>query len=275
MRLGIGSYTYSWAMGIPGYDNGRPRITCVDIINRAAERRCDLVQLCDNAFLERMPSEERSMLGQQCRSLNLGIQVGTRGVDPANVSAFLGIAMETRSDLVRSMLPKEGYGTDLNDAIAMLKEVMPAFEKADILLSLENHDRHTCRELRTVLDRVGSRHLGICLDTANSYGVTEDVSRVIDTLLPVANCVHIKDFSIRRISTQMGFHLGGAPAGMGMVDIKKIMDGYAGMGEKGAVILELWTPYINDLEETIALENRWAELSLEYMRPFFKSAAVE
>lgn len=273
MKLGIGSFTYSWAMGIPNYDHARPRITCADIIDRAAAKGCDVVQLCDNAFLEKKTKAEREALAAKADSLAVALQVGTRGVDPENLRLYLAICADMKAGLVRSMFPKEGYGSDLNDGVAMLKEIMPEYEKAGVLLSLENHDRHTCRELVEALDRVASPNLGICLDTANSYGTTEDITRVIEVLLPVSNCVHIKDFVIARISTLMGFSIGGLPAGRGMLDIKRILDNYRGPGDDASVILELWTPYINDLDETIDLEYRWTEQSLEYLRPFFDKPA--
>lgn len=269
MKLGIGSYTYSWGMGVPGYDAGRPRITIDDILDRAAGKRCPVVQICDNAFPEKLSADERRRLAGRAKASGLTMQAGTRGIAPDHLRRFLTVAGEMDARLVRSMLPKTGPGSELPDAVAMLREVMPEYEKAGVLLSLENHDRHTCAELREVLDRVGSDNLGICLDTVNSFGASEDSRRVAEALLPVANCLHIKDYVIERIDTQMGFTVLGAPAGSGALEIGDLLDAFSGRPGDHAVILELWTPYVNTVDETVELEYRWAEKSLEYLRPFF------
>ncbi len=269
MLLGIGTYTYSWGFGIPGYENGRASVTLEELLQRAHDKSCRVVQICDNAFLEKLSAAERQALVRQAEELDLVLEVGTRGIDPANLRVFLGLAKDMKAGLVRSMLPKEGYGTEIADAVAMLRDIMPEYEKAGVLLSLENHDRHKCHEQLEVLSRVGSANLGICLDTANSYGTGEDSDRVIEMLLPAANCLHIKEYSIARIGTQMGFLVAELPAGMGMLNIPKLLKRYASKGEKATVILELWTPYLNTLDETVELEYRWAEKSLEYLRPFF------
>ena len=269
MKLGIGSYTYSWAMGIPGYDNGRPRIMIDDILDRAVAKGCPAVQICDNAFPDLLTSDERRRIAERADACGLAMQVGTRGIIPGHLRLFLDVAREMDAGLVRSMLPKTGPGSELPEAVAMLKEIMPSYEQESTLLSLENHDRHTCRELREVLERVGSDNLGICLDTVNSFGASEDSRRVADTLLPVANCLHIKDYIIERINTQMGFTVLGAPAGSGTLEIPELLENFAGHYIDGSVILELWTPYINSGDETVDREYRWAEKSLDYLRPFF------
>lgn len=269
MKLGIGSYTYSWAMGVPGFGDGRPCISIEDILNRAVSKGCPVVQICDNAFPDRLAREERHLLGARAEALGLTMQMGTRGVTPDQLRHFLDVATETKANLVRSMLPQTGPGSELPDAIAMLREAMPAYEEAGVLLSLENHDRHTCRELRELLERVGSGHLGICLDTVNSFGASEDSKRVAEMLLPVANCLHIKDYTIERVGTKMGFTVLGTPAGSGALEIPDLLTAFAGRPEEYAVILELWTPYINSVAETVELEFRWAEKSLEYLRPYF------
>jgi sugar phosphate isomerase/epimerase len=85
----------------------------------------------------------------------------------------------------------------------------------------------------------------------------------------VANCLHIKDYVIERVDTQMGFTVLGAPAGDGALEIPALLNAFSAKPEDSAVVVELWTPYINSVDETVDLEYRWAEKSLEYLRPFF------
>jgi hypothetical protein len=48
MRLGIGSYTYAWAIGVPGYPPPPPPLTPQALLDRVAELGVRTVQLADN-----------------------------------------------------------------------------------------------------------------------------------------------------------------------------------------------------------------------------------
>ena len=53
MRLGIGSYTYGWAIGVSGHAPERP-MGALDLLERAAELGVGLVQVADNLPLHRL-----------------------------------------------------------------------------------------------------------------------------------------------------------------------------------------------------------------------------
>ena len=272
MRLGLGSYTYTWAVGVPGYESSSPSLSPDGLLDKAAAFGCEVVQLCDNIAPESLSAADAAALGRRAAAMGIGLQVGTRGVEPDHLRCFLALATRTGSDLVRSMLPKTGIGADVHEAAAMLSAVMPEFEKAGVLLSIENHDRHRCRELRWLVERAASPNLGICLDTVNSFGAAEDPSRVMDTLLPLANCLHIKDFTIQRVEHQMGFVVVGAPAGEGMLDIEQALTGFPDPGGRGAVILESWTPFQGSAAASIELEDDWAKRGMTHLLPLVRGA---
>lgn len=268
MRFGIGSYTFTWALGVPGY--GDAAMTVEGLIDRGAAMECSVVQLCDNVPLSEASDATLAEWRRRAEARGMKLQVGTRGVDLGQLLDFLRIAEAAGAELVRSMLPKTGRGSDIADAAAMLSEALPEYERRGVLLSLENHDLHRCAELRRLVDEIASPNLGICLDTVNSFGAAEDPERVIDALLPVTNCLHIKDFAISRVDHQMGFVVNGAPAGEGMLDIKKLLAELAARRTDAAVILELWTPYADDVAATIAVESEWADKSVGYLRPLLR-----
>jgi sugar phosphate isomerase/epimerase len=81
-------------------------------------------------------------------------------------------------------------------------------------------------------------------------------------------CLHSKDFTIQRLWHMMEFICEGAPAGKGMVDTKWLLQQLQASPYDYNIILELWPPEQPHLEDTIALEQDWAEESVAYLRQF-------
>jgi hypothetical protein len=78
--------------------------------------------------------------------------------------------------------------------------------------------------------------------------------------------LHVKDFQIARPDHKMGFTVEGRPAGEGRLDVPWLLERLRGVGRAPNVILELWTPAQDTLQETIALEDDWARSSVGYLR---------
>lgn len=66
----------------------------------------------------------------------------------------------------------------------------------------------------------------------------------------------------------MGFILEGRPTGQGQLDIPRLMDTLKESRYDFNVIVELWPPEQETLERTVALEQSWAEESIQYMRNY-------
>jgi sugar phosphate isomerase/epimerase len=140
---------------------------------------------------------------------------------------------------------------------------MPAFERAGVVLAIENHDRFKARTLHRIVEQVSSSHLGVCLDTANSLGCGEGIDQVLDTLAGIVVNLHVKDFVTRRLPHNKGFVVEGAPAGKGLLDIPAIL---ARLPRDISAIVELWPPPEDDIEASVAKEHAWAAESVRYMR---------
>ncbi|MBD0258148.1 MAG: sugar phosphate isomerase/epimerase, partial [Cytophagales bacterium] len=57
MQLGISTYTYPWAVGVPGSEPPVP-LTAPDLIARAGEHGIPIVQVGDNLPLHTLPASE-------------------------------------------------------------------------------------------------------------------------------------------------------------------------------------------------------------------------
>ena len=145
---------------------------------------------------------------------------------------------------------------------------MPEFRAAGVQLAIENHDRFPASVLAQLVEHLGPDQAGICLDTVNSFGALEGPEVVVDTLAPYTLNLHVKDFTIVRADSLMGFVINGCPAGTGRLNVPWLLDRLAAAGRDVNAIVELWTPFGPNLEATIAREREWADESVRRLRQF-------
>src|SRR5262245_2286570 len=179
MRLGISSYTFVWAVGVPGYPAPVPRLTAIDVLERAARLGVGVVQIADNLPVDRLSSQELSALAESAERLHIEIEVGTRGIDPDHLHRYLDLARELRSSLVRVVPDTEEHQSTPDELVGTLRAVTPSYERAGICLAIETHDRFRATTLQEILTRLDSEYVGLCLDTANSIGCLENVETLL------------------------------------------------------------------------------------------------
>jgi sugar phosphate isomerase/epimerase len=265
MRLGIGSYTYTWAVGVPGHLPAQP-MGAHDLLERARHLGVNVVQIADNLPLHQLPQAGLEELDHRARELGISVEVGTRGIDPKHLARYIEIASRFRSRILRVVVDTSDHHPDENEIVELVKAVLPELQCAGICLAIENHDRFPVRALARIVERIGSARVGICLDTVNSFGALEGPDTVIETLGPWTVNLHVKDFSIERVSHAMGFVIEGRPAGSGRLNVPWLLERLRALGRDPNAILELWTPPGATLEATIASEAEWAEESIRYLR---------
>ena len=265
MRLGIGSYTYTWTVGVPGHEPDT-RLTVTDLLLKANKLGVGVVQYADNLPLDALPPQELSELVRRSQELGIAIEVGTRGIQPDHLRSYLRLAEQTHSPIVRVVLDTADHRPEEDEAVDLIRTVMPDYERSGVCLAIENHDGFPAKTLARIVERVGSSSVGVCLDTVNSFGSLECPEVVVDTLAPLVANLHIKDFAIRRADHQMGFVIEGTPAGEGRLDVGWLLDKVRNNGRDANAILELWTPPEDNLNATIAKEDAWASQSIRYLR---------
>jgi len=239
MRLGISSYTYGWACGGPGRPSPRP-LRPMDLLERAHSLEVGVLQICDNAPLDALSPDELDALQARAEEWDIAIEIGTRGIDQENIARHI--------------------------AVARIKTFVPDLETAGVCLAIENHDRFKAVALANIVERIGSDKVGICLDSANSFGALEGPQVVVETLGPYAVNLHLKGFIVRRFDHNMGFAIQGCPLGQGDLDVPWVLDALRQMGRDVNAIIEQWTPPEARLDETIRKEETWAAESVRYLR---------
>jgi sugar phosphate isomerase/epimerase len=269
MILGISSYTYTWAIGVPGSMPVNP-LSAFDLVDKAFSSGLSLVQIADNLPLDTWTPEHLFDLYKYSENRNISIEMGGRGLTPEHVHQCLKTAIAIKSPILRMVIDGAGFEPDLNSAISIIKELQPEFESYKISLAIENHDRFEARDFERIVQSVGSEWIGICLDSVNSMGAGEGFEEVSRILLPYTVNLHIKDFTIHRVSHKMGIIIEGSPAGKGMLKIKDIIESLKKYDRCRSAILELWTPPEKEIGDTIIKEKRWADESIDYLKNIIK-----
>jgi sugar phosphate isomerase/epimerase len=205
---------------------------------------------------------------------DVGIDRVGRGIVPPHLARYLEIAGEVGSPILRVVVDTADHKPSDDEIVRTLREVAPSFERTDVINAIENHDRFKARALAAIIERIDSRNVGICLDTANSFGAMEGPEVVVPTLGPFVVNLHLKDFTIRRLSHNFGFEVEGCPAGQGMLNVGWLLDSLRAFGRDPNAILELWPPPEPEWEATLAKEAAWAEESVKYLRRSSQAEAI-
>lgn len=128
--------------------------------------------------------------------------------------------------------------------IEALKEVCPVAEKAGVKLCIETHDHWlTAKDLRPVIDGVGSPALAVCWDAANSF-FKEDPDESWKGFGSLVEHVHFKDVKL----VEGEKHRAIMP-GEGDVDHEKILSALHRGGYSGYISFEWEKKWQAHLEE--------------------------
>src|SRR5262249_26977588 len=97
----------------------------------------------------------------------------------------------------------------------------PVVTRAGLRLAVENHKDWRTDEQLALLKKLGSRSVGVNVDTGNNIALLEDPHEVVAALAPLAFSTHIKDMGVREYDD--GFLLAEVPLGTGFLDLKRIV----------------------------------------------------
>jgi len=265
MTPGISSYTYTWAVGVPGYMPEKP-LNARNLVDKAHTAGIKILQIADNIPVEKLSASELEGLKLYAGSKGVALEMGGRGLTPEHTLQCLNTAYLLGSPLLRMVIDSAGYEPTLESVIPTIKDLLPEFRKRNIRLAIENHDRLKAREFEKIVLATDPEIVGICLDSVNSLGAGEGFETVTEILAPYTINLHVKDFTIQRVSHKMGFVVEGCPAGKGMLKIPYLLKKTSQYSRCHSAILELWTPPEQTVEKTIIKEEKWAQESIDFLK---------
>lgn len=263
MRAGISSYTFTWAIGVPGREPERC-MSVFELIKKAAEFQVPVVQVADNLPLHQFSVEQLSEIKKFADERGIQIEPGTRKMTEEMLEKYIEIAKLFESPVLRFVIDGQDFEPSLQDVHQIIRNALPVLKEKNIILSIENHDRFKAREFVSMVEKANSNHVGICLDTVNSMGAGEGLETVIELLAPLTVNLHVKEFSVERVFHKMGFIIEGKPLGQGMLPVRELLEK---VGPRcTSAILEQWVAPEKTIAATIQKESEWALQSINYLK---------
>ena len=268
MKTGISSYTYTWAIGVPGHEPQTPLDT-TGLLQKAIDNSLSVVQIADNLPLHLLGNEKLEELCNMASRSGIELEAGARGLTHESLASYVEIARIIKARILRFVIDGAGYEPEPRQVVTIIKSFLRLLEKHNIILALENHDRFPSSTFREMMQSINHPSLGICLDSVNSLGIAEGLETVVENLAPYTVNLHVKDFSIKRIDHKMGFIVEGVPAGKGFLDLPSILSKLKPWNKCHSAIIELWTPPEASISQTIEKEDLWAIESIQYLKQIF------
>ena len=270
MNAGIGTYTFPWAIGVAGFPPARPMDPYL-LIDKAAEWKIRKVQIGDNLPLHSFSEKELDHLFQYACQHSIQLEVGTRGLFRDHILNYLSISRQLSAPFLRVVIDDDQYHPGAQEIIKVIRDLLPHIKEVAVPLALENHDRFPAILLRDIISSTDPEWVGVCLDTANSLGCGESISEIVEQLAPFTLNLHVKDFTVSRVATKMGFVIEGAAAGKGTLDIPWLINELDSFNKCKTATLEIWSNFSNTLNETINRESIMAEESINYLKTYTKN----
>ena len=264
MQLGISSYTFGWNIGVPGMLPAKT-FTEFDLIRKATGFGLSILQLGDNLPLHDFDKRRLGDFKIALKKSNLQLEIGARGLTDDHLANYIELAREMESNILRFVIDTDDYEPSPELVIMVIKNHEYLLQRNNIILALENHDRLKARSFAQIIEKVNSKFVGICMDTANSLGAGESIETILEVLAPHTVNLHIKDFGIERLPHKMGFLIEGRIAGGGALNIPALLQKIKFYNQCNSAILEQWVPPLANIEGTIMKEEKWAEKSIEYL----------
>ncbi|CAN5413313.1 sugar phosphate isomerase/epimerase [soil metagenome] len=265
MYLGISTYTFPWKIESNNQTN---HTEAIRLMRFAVKHQIQFVQFGDNLPLHKLTRHALLKLKNYAITNNIQIEVGTKQLSEENILQYVAICSLLEAPFLRMIIDDGLYKPRVKEVIELINKILPVLDKKKVVLAIENHDRFTSKQLRQIIKNTSTKHVGICLDTANSLGAGEGVNEVLGILGPYTVNLHIKDIMIKRVVHKMGFHINGTSAGEGMLDIPGIISALDKTGKCKTATLEIWSEPLATMEETINQEMGMAIASIQYLKKY-------
>ena len=270
MQLGIGTYTYGWAIGVKGYAPANV-MNETGLIKNAVHAGIHLIQMGDNLPLHTFTSKRRKVFSDELQRQGIAIELGARKMTTAHLQKYILLCGTMNSSMLRFLVDNKNFKPGLKEIEKIIRPHISLLRDNGVSLAIENHDRLKASELRALIENIGCEEVGICLDTANSLGVGEGITTVVDKLAPYTLNLHIKDTAIKRLPYKMGFTVNGCLTGKGILDIPGLLQALRKYKKCRTAILEQWTEPESDIEKTVKKEQEEAMAGIRYLKELFKT----
>jgi len=226
MRIGLSVYGTTFGLGIDP-DSGRPAITPSRLLDKAFALGLEGVDLPTSL----MRGEDATAVAHHAQKREVFITLETEGYDPDKLASTIDLGVRLGAGTVRTIVGGAKLGGDrrplagrwqpfLQEVLAGLRQATLIAERADVNLTVENHQDLASEELLWLCESIGSERFGITLDTGNPLATAEVPIDFTRCVAPYVKHVHLKDYKI--YTGTEGYRLVRCPLGQGVVDFPAV-----------------------------------------------------
>lgn len=269
MLIGLGSYIFRYAIGNKNYRH-QFMLTPMDVVNKSAELGAQVLQFADNLPLNHLRTYELKQLKERADQLQIKLEAGMAGLTIDRLLENLRIAQTLETDLLRVATHYQEISPSQDEIIEILHDVLPEFKAAGISIAIENHFTIASKDLVTIIEKIDSPLVGVCLDTANSIAQQEWPRETTEILAPYARSLHLKDFTLRMQSDGLGVDVRGKPLEVNDPDIAFHIKTVKTHAPGANIILEQWMPAEETVEETLQKEENWISQNIQNVKSYVK-----
>jgi sugar phosphate isomerase/epimerase len=88
----------------------------------------------------------------------------------------------------------------IDNMIKALRAIRHRIADSGIKLAVENHGGDLqAREMKTMIEAIGTDIMGVCLDSGNPVWMLEDPHMTLETLIPYAETSHVRDSAVWKV----------------------------------------------------------------------------
>ncbi len=255
--IGISSYAMRWSVQLF-------RLSPAELLEKAARRNLQVVQVCDNLGLEDWPEADLTRLREQSAASALTLEFGATGCTPTYLRACLDTASALDARILRIVIRSGSEDIVLGEVEQTIRGVLPELRDRGICLALENHFDLSPQELALLIETIGAPEVGVCLDLFNSVYHLASQAETLACLAPYARTVHVKDVNLRRQNT--GFYVYGCRLGQGRLNLDTLLAALSTNPWKPALLLESWMDRLDSDRATCEQEEVWLQEGIQYLR---------
>ncbi len=263
MKIGIGSYAFRYAAGCKDMPVKNP-MSPFDFLQKAKELGAEAVQICDNMPVHDLTAGGLQKLAATARDLDLLVEIGIQTAAAEQVHRYIRICTIMGVKILRMVVKYDNGETAVQEGTDILQAVLPALQRADVVLAVENHFVLKPADIAALIKKIDSRHLGVCLDPLNSIVNLVGPEETICQLAPLTVSSHIKDAVVNRAGT--GFNIQGCPLGHGRLDLDFMIKKLKANGLAPNIFLEAWMDAADNIEQTLRQEEQWISSGLKVLR---------
>ena len=124
MKLGLSSYTFTWAVGVKGMPTGNT-LTVYDLIDRTAAHELEILQIADNITPGKLSDYDLEEIRRYAHKKGIMLELGGRGLTPGHTMQCLAAAERLNSGILRMVIDDAGFEPDIYSVISIIRELVP------------------------------------------------------------------------------------------------------------------------------------------------------